>query len=93
MQENIDDILKKVIQEQLSPARIVDVHSEEAEDHDGDPIMRIRVVYEAEKNRLDPKKIASLVRQLREPLNSLPSVERFPILSFMIPEEVEDAAT
>ena len=93
MQENIDEILKKVVQEQLSPARIVDVHSEEAEDHYGDPIMRIRVVYEAERNRLDPKKIASLIRQLREPLNSLPTAERFPILSFMIPEEVEDATT
>ena len=55
--------------------------------------MRIRVVYEAERNRLDPKKIASLIRQLREPLNSLPTAERFPILSFMIPEEVEDATT
>jgi len=40
-----DKILKNLVQEQLAPARIIDLHSVEAEDADGDPILRIRVVY------------------------------------------------
>ncbi|MYG42219.1 MAG: hypothetical protein F4203_03600 [Rhodobacteraceae bacterium] len=88
--QDIDETLKKIVQRQLSPATIVDQKSEEDEDEDGDPILRIRVVYEAEQNHLDPMKVASLVWYLREPLSSLP-VGRFPILSFMIPKKVEDA--
>ena len=88
MQENIDETLKRIVQHELAPAKIVDLHSEEAEDADGDPILRIMVIYEAEQNRLDPYKVLGLVEHLRVPLRTLP-VDRFPILSFMIPDEVE----
>lgn len=49
MQENIDGTLKGIVQHELAPAKIVDLHSEEAEDADGDPILRIMVIYEAEQ--------------------------------------------
>ena len=79
-----------MIQGQLAPARIVDLTAVEAEDADGDPILRIMVVFEAEDDRLDPKKVLGLVRHLREPLKEL-IADRFPILSFMT--SAEAAAT
>lgn len=91
MQDNFDEELKRIAQQKLKPAIIVDVISEKDEGMDGDPILRISIVFEAEQDLLDPKKVISLVRYLRDPINSLPTLERFPILSFMTPEEVKDA--
>ncbi|MCY4185600.1 MAG: hypothetical protein OXC82_03670 [Rhodobacteraceae bacterium] len=54
--------MKKIVQEQLEPATIVHLQLEKAEDHGGDPIMRIRMVYEAENNRLDNNKTLGLSR-------------------------------
>ena len=76
-----------------SEARIVELHSEETEDQDGDPILRIWVVFEAEDNRLDPNKVAAVVGPLRTHIKQIHNgLDRFPILSFMIPEEVGLAA-
>lgn len=88
MQENIDEILKKVAQKQLAPARIIDLESERAKDHDGDPILRIRVVYEAKDDRLEPKKVLGLFRCLRQPLREI-DADLFPIFTFMSEEEVK----
>lgn len=88
MQEDIDKELKKIVQEQLAPAKIVDLKSEEAEDFDRDPILCIRVVYETKDNRLDPMKVLSLNEHLQGALKAL-SIDRFPIPYYMIPEEVE----
>ncbi|MDE2739862.1 MAG: hypothetical protein OXH47_10090 [Paracoccaceae bacterium] len=90
MPENIDEVLKKIVQEVLAPARIVDLKSERAEDADGDPILRIRVVYRAENNRLDPDKVADVIGYLRDSIKKTTNgLDRFPILSFTTPEEVE----
>ncbi len=86
MQDIIDEILKICIQEQLAPAEIVEVKSEEAEDHDGDPILNIWVVFKAEKDRLDPEKVGGLVQHLRPTLSKL-QMDRFPIPTYMTPEE------
>ena len=88
--QNIDQILKERIQEKLAPAEIVEVFSEEAEDHDGDPILNIRVVFKAKNDRLDPEKVVGLVQHLQPTLRKL-QMDRFPIPSFMTPEEVEFA--
>ena len=85
MQE-FGDILKTRIQEHPAPAKIVDVKTVEAEDHDGDPILRIRVVYEAENNLLDPEKVVSLVRYLHEPLKAFPP-DCYPVISYMTAED------
>ncbi len=89
--QNIDKILKVRIQEQLAPAKIVEVISEEAEDHDGDPILRIEVIFQAENNYLDPKKILGLPRCLHQPLHKEYNSQRYPVFSFMTPEEAEFA--
>ena len=87
-----DDVVKRVVQEQLAPAQIVELTVEEAEDADGDPILRIKVVYEVAEDRLDPEKVLGLVRHLRPPLDKL-GTDRFPVLSFITSKEASDATT
>jgi hypothetical protein len=89
--DSLFEAIKKVVATQLAPARIVDVSVKEDVDHDGDRILRISVVFEAEGDRLDPKKVVGLVRHLREPFEELHE-DRFPLFSFMIPSEVTGAA-
>ena len=83
-------IVKPVLEAQLAPAQIVNVFVTEDDDADGEPILNITVVFEAEDNRLDPKQVLGLIRHLRGPLNESGS-DRFPILSFMTSEEAADA--
>ncbi|MCY3878471.1 MAG: hypothetical protein OXF74_04735 [Rhodobacteraceae bacterium] len=87
----IDKVVKQVVQKQFAPAKIVDLTVKEAEDSDGDPILRIKVIYKAKDDRLDPERVLGLIRHLREPLIKLGS-DRFPIVSFMTSEEAADAA-
>lgn len=89
--KDVREVIKKVVEKQLAPARIVDVSVEEGFDHDGDRILRVVVVFEAEDDRLDPKKVLGLVRHLRKPFQELDE-DRFPLFSFMIPSEVNGAA-
>ena len=83
-------VITPVLKKQLAPARVLDVRVDEGFDADGDPILRIQVVYEAEQDRLDPHKVVSLIRHLRGPLNKEGS-EHFPVLSFMTEEEAHAA--
>ena len=87
----IDDVVKRVVQEQLAPAQIIGLTVEEAEDADGDPILRIEVIFEVAENRLDPEKVLGLIRHVRKPLTEL-GADRFPVFSFMTADEAADAA-
>ena len=91
LKSQIDKILEECIKDHLAPAEIVDVISEEAEDHDGDPILNITVVFQAEDDELDPEKVVGLALQLRKTLLDM-QVERFPIPSYMTIKEAEFAA-
>ncbi len=70
----------------MEPATIVHLQSEKAEDHGGDPIMRIRMVYEAENNRLDTNKTLGLSRILCEKISKI-FTERYPVFYFLTKEE------
>ncbi|MYE37319.1 MAG: hypothetical protein F4X24_07120 [Rhodobacteraceae bacterium] len=92
MHEKFDDTLKKIIQKQLEPAEIVRLSFKEDEDADGDPIMRIRVVFKADEDCLDPNKTLGLARHLRQTMGNI-FVERHPIFYFRTQEEDESLAT
>ncbi len=86
--KNIDKIVKQVIQKQLAPAEIVNLTVEKAKDADGDPILRIEVVFKAAGDRLDPEKVLGLGRYLRRKLlDHKSSADHFPVFSFMASEE------
>lgn len=84
-------VIRDVVEHQLAPARIVSVSVSEDDDFDGDPILRIDVVFEIEGDQLDPQKVMGLARHLREPLERLEE-DRFPVFSFFKPDEVDGAA-
>ena len=89
--KNIEEIVRKVVVEQLAPAQVINLSVMEDVDADGDPIFRIAVVFNAEKDRLDPDRVVGLTRHLRNHLDEL-APERFPIFSFMTVEEADAAA-
>lgn len=89
--EQLVDVIRSVVSEQLAPAIIVDVSVDEDTDHDGDEILRVRVVFKVDDKKLDPQKVMGLVRHLREPLEKIKE-ERFPLFTFVKPDEVTGAA-
>jgi hypothetical protein len=85
------EAIRKVVEAQLAPAEIVDVSVREDVDSDGEDVLRVDVVFRIDGNRLDPEKVLGLVRHLREPFEKLHE-DRFPIFSFMKPEDMNGAA-
>ncbi|SHG74131.1 hypothetical protein [Marivita hallyeonensis] len=87
----IRDAIEEVVRKELHPAEVVSIDVKGDFDHDGDEILRITVVFEAEGGRLNTSKVLGLPRHLREPLAKLQE-KRFPILTYMKPDELDGAA-
>ena len=86
MEEVVQTVAMDVVRKQLAPAKIIKVTVEEDNDFDGDPILQINVVFEAEGDRLDPIKGVGLIRHMREGLGEV-NEHRFPTFSFWTTEE------
>jgi len=91
LENMLRDAVKEVVSKQLEPARIERLDIQHDTDHDGDPILRISVVFDVDGDRLDPKSVRGLARHLREPLDRL-KVEDFPTFSFATLKEYQSAA-
>ena len=89
LEDQVSEAIRKVVTQQLAPTKIVDVKVSEDTDHDGDPILRIVVVFDGD--RLEPQKVVGLTRHLREPFQKLQE-HRFPMFSFKKPSEIDGAA-
>lgn len=90
-QQELSDVIREVVAAQLNPARVERIDVEHDVDHDGDPILRIKIVFEVEGDRLQPKAVRGLARHLREPLERL-AIESFPTFSFATVDEDDAAA-
>ena len=88
---DIRDAIRHVIEERLAPTQIVDVEIEEDVDHDGDEIVRVRIVFEDQNGRPKAESVVGLTGLVRKPLLDIEN-DRFPILTFMTSEE-RDSAT
>ena len=88
---DIRDAIRHVIEERLAPTQIVDVETEEDVDHDGDEIVRVRIIFAAKSGRPKAEDVVGLTGLVREPLLDS-HIDRFPILTFMTSEE-RDSAT
>lgn len=76
-------VLDQIRQRFGSSVTIEDVEIDEDVDHDGDPILRVRVYYTNTGGALPPReKVAGMVRHLRPALAQI-GEPRFPILSFI----------
>lgn len=89
--DEIRDAIGTVVREELHPAQIVSVKVDGDLDHDGDEILRITVIFDSDGGQLNTSKVLGLPRHLRKPLAALDE-KRFPILTFLTPEELDGAA-
>ena len=87
---NVWNTIRHVIEERLAPTQIVDVETDEDVDHDGDEIVRVRIIFAAESGRPKAEDVVGLTGLVREPLLDS-HIDRFSILTFMTSEE-RDAA-
>lgn len=89
------DLIKKsiaqVFEARFAPAKVIDVSLVDDVDHDGDPILRIQVVFDAPHDRLEPSRVRSFLRHLREPLQDQIG-DRFPVMRYVTKQEAEAAA-
>ena len=75
----------------MEPCRVVRVLFADEFDHDGDPILRLRVVVDETGPDIDPIKVftaTGLVRQVMEQQNDL----RFPLLTYPTDKEMSELA-
>jgi hypothetical protein len=79
----LEDIVEDVLRERFDDVDIDDIQVRRDEDHDGDPILRITVVYNTKnKKGLDARKTSSIVRVMRPHLDQV-NENAFPVVSFV----------
>ena len=91
--EEIWKTIRRVIEKRLAPTQIIDVETEDDVDHDGDEIVRVRIIFAANSGRPKAENVIGLTGLVRKPLLDS-HIDRFPILTFMTSEErSRDSAT
>ena len=88
---DLSQMIRNIASHQLAPAQIVDVRVEEDVDHDGDPILRITIIYDAAEENLDARRALGMARHLREPFEKR-NIERFPVLRYLSKEDAAGEA-
>ncbi|HEU0222957.1 MAG TPA: hypothetical protein VFR34_12200 [Paracoccaceae bacterium] len=84
----VRDIVANLLRERFANVTFRSIDVEPDEDADGDRILRVRVVFDAERKTLDPRKTLGLIRHLRPRLSKIKE-EGFPVLSFIAASELE----
>jgi len=85
----VEDIVKGVLKEQFSDVTFESIEVNRDVDEDGDPILRIRIVFDGRTEPLDPRRTSGLVRHMR-PRMADQGIEDFPILSFIAKSDLRD---
>lgn len=79
-------VFKEAIDEQLAPTEIDDLQVESDVDHDGDPILRLLIVFDMKDGLPDAEKVNSFNVRLFEILRE-DDDDRYPVMTFMSLEE------
>jgi len=82
MAVSLEEIVSQVVRERLAEAEIDSVRVEADQDSDGDPILRITVVFASEIAELESRKLAGLMRHMRPKLEERKEAG-FPIFRFL----------
>jgi len=82
--EEIKNAVADLVVSRFSDDKIASVSVQPGEDSDGDPVLNILVVFEAEAGRdtLDGKKMSGLARRLIAKLSEM-NFDAFPLVSFV----------
>ncbi|MGQ0566322.1 MAG: hypothetical protein ACT4OK_14800 [Gemmobacter sp.] len=82
-------IVSTVLKARLPSSQVKSVVIRPDRDHDGEEILRVRVLVE-EGSRLEPQELKSLIRHTRDALAEV-GEERFPMFTFLYPSDVVEA--
>ncbi len=69
--EPVRATIDKVVRHDLGDAVVADLRVTDDTDHDGIAYLRVVIVFDDAHGRLDPQKVKSLSRLLREPLEDI----------------------
>ena len=81
----LEELLKGIISKRLTDVKIISVGVERDVDSDGDDILNVTVVFDAESD-LDAARVVGLVRHMRPHLHKR-GENGFPIISFISEKE------
>ena len=79
---DLDRIVRDEFRKRFPDAKLVSLELEEDSDYEGDPILQVRITFEAEADRLDPKETSGFIRHLLPALLKQGETA-FPIVSYI----------
>lgn len=90
--EKIKQIFRSVLEERFDDVDIVSVDIEPGFDHDGDPVLNVRVIFDGKRKVVDGHKVVTFRRHLRERLAQEGQGEvPFPIMTYIAKSDLTDA--
>lgn len=89
MPEPLQEIVESTVLQHMAKSSIERVLSEEGRDHDGDPIVRVTIIFDGSKKPLDISETVGVSRHLAEKLSAA-GYELFPSLRFVDKSEAGD---
>lgn len=87
----VRDVVANLVTERFPGANILSIEIAEDVDFDGDEIMKVKVFFATETDRLDAKATSSFLRYLRPKLSEV-GVSMFPVMSFLSGKDTTGAA-
>lgn len=85
---SLEEIVSELVRERFADTEIDSIKVEADRDSDGDPILRITVVFDSEVAKLESSKLAGLARHMRPKLEER-SEPGFPIFRFLSKRDSE----
>lgn len=86
--KTLSEVVERVVKERFSDAVINSVEIKMDVDSDGDPVLLVTVVFDANNELLNKNRMVGLVRHLRSELGNV-NFDGFPLVSFISRKEAE----
>lgn len=91
MTQDLQTIVSETLKRRLRGVTILATEIADELDHDGDPILRVTVTFEADEDQLNAQRLKGLTRHLRSALEGVQE-DRFPVVNFQTVKEASDPA-
>lgn len=88
--DKLEKLILKLLSDEFDVLHIVSVDVKEDTDADDQRMLRVDVVFEGERKKVDPRKLAGLVRKIRPALLNEDETA-FPVFSFIAHNEMSRA--
>ncbi len=87
--EKLKEVIESVLRERFGDVEIETISIEPDFDEDGDAILRVKVMFDGEKNQLDARTASGVLRHMRPRIAEI-GEEAFPVISYIAKSEFED---